>query len=86
MAYSFFNLGARFGVGGQRYVPASLPSGVTWYPLYVRLDGPQSRSGRVRKILPLPGLDTWTSSPVASPGNYTSINNILLSIKLYRRF
>jgi len=37
-------------VDGQRHVPAALPPGKSQYPLYRRLDGPQSRSGRVRKI------------------------------------
>jgi hypothetical protein len=37
-------------VGGQRHTPAALPSGKTRYPLFRRLDGPQGRSGRVRKI------------------------------------
>jgi hypothetical protein len=30
------------------------------YPLYRRLGGPQSRSGRVRKISPLSGIDSHT--------------------------
>jgi hypothetical protein len=38
------------GVGGQRNTPATLPPGKTRYPLYTRLGGPQSRSGRVPKI------------------------------------
>jgi hypothetical protein len=41
------------GLGGQRHVAAVLPPGKTRYPLYIRLVGPQSRSGRVRKISPL---------------------------------
>jgi hypothetical protein len=36
------------------------------YPLYRRLDGPQSRSGRVRKISSLPEFDTRAVQPVAS--------------------
>jgi hypothetical protein len=32
------------------------PPGMTWYPLSRRLGGPQSRSGRVRKILPPTGI------------------------------
>jgi hypothetical protein len=47
-------------VGGPRHAPAALPPGKTRYPLYTRLGGPQSRSGRVRKISPLPGLDPRT--------------------------
>ena len=38
----------------------------TQYPLYRRLGGPQIRSGRVRKISPLPGFDLRTVHPVAS--------------------
>ena len=44
--------------GGQQHVPATLPPGKTRYPLYRRLDGPQGRSGRVRKTSPPPGFDT----------------------------
>ena len=35
------------GMGGQRHAPTDLPPGETRYPLYRRLGGPQSRSGRV---------------------------------------
>ena len=35
-------------------------------PMYRRLGGPQSRSGQVRKISPLPGFDLRTVQPVAS--------------------
>ena len=45
------------GLGGQRHAPVSVPPGKTRYPLYRRLDGPQSRSGQVREISPLPGFD-----------------------------
>jgi len=38
------------GVGGQRHVPAALPTRKTRYPLCRWLGGPQSRSGRVWKI------------------------------------
>ena len=51
------------GVGGQHHAPAALPPGKTRYPLYRRLDGPQGRSGRVRKISSTPGFDP---RPVAS--------------------
>jgi hypothetical protein len=54
------------GEVGQRHAPATLPPGITRYTLYCRLGGPQSRSGRVRKILPPPGLDRRTVQPVAS--------------------
>jgi len=51
------------GVGGQRQAPAALPPGKTRYTLYRRLDGPQSRSGRVRKISPQLGFDPRTVGP-----------------------
>jgi hypothetical protein len=54
-------------VGGQRHAPAALPPGKTPYPLCRRLDVPQGRSGRVRKISPPPpGFDPPTVQPVAS--------------------
>ena len=40
------------GMGGQWHALAALPQGQTHYPLYRRLGGPQSQSGRVQKILP----------------------------------
>ena len=45
------------GVGGQRHVPAALPPRKTRLTLYRRMDGPQGRSGQVRKISPPPGFD-----------------------------
>ena len=57
---------ALVGVGGQRHAPAGLPPGKTPYPLYRRLDGPQGKSGRVRKISPLLTFDSLTAQPVAS--------------------
>jgi hypothetical protein len=54
------------GVGGQLHTPTALPPGMTRYPLYRMLGGPQGRSGRVRKISPPPGLDPRTVQPVAS--------------------
>jgi len=53
-------------VGGQRHIPAALPLGKTWYPLYRRLGGSQGRSGRMLKILPPPGFNPRTVQPVAS--------------------
>jgi hypothetical protein len=46
--------------------PGRFTPGKTRYPLYGRLGGPPSRSGRVRKISPLPGFDPRTVQPVAS--------------------
>jgi hypothetical protein len=53
-------------VGGQRHAQATLPPRKTRYPVYRRLAGPQSRSGRVRKNSPSPGFDSRTVQPVAS--------------------
>jgi hypothetical protein len=46
----------QMGVGGQRHGPAALLPGKTQCPMYTRLCGPQSRSGRVRKISPPTGI------------------------------
>jgi hypothetical protein len=54
------------GMGGQRHAPAALPPGKARYPLYRRLGGPQSWSGRVHTISPPPGFDLRTVQPVAS--------------------
>jgi hypothetical protein len=54
------------GVGGQRHAPAALIPGMTRYPLYRRLDGPQGLSGWVWRISPPPGFDPQTVQPVAS--------------------
>ena len=62
------------GVGSQRHGPATLPPGKTRYPLYKRLGGPQSRSGRVRKISPTPGFDLRTVQPVASRYTHWAIS------------
>jgi hypothetical protein len=51
---------------GQCHGPAVLPPGKTRYPLYMRLGGPQGRSGRVRKTSPKPGLNPGTVQPLAS--------------------
>jgi hypothetical protein len=63
-------------VGGQRHAPVALPLGKT------RLGGPQGRSGRARKISPLPVFDPRTVQPVASlyidwaiPAHDCNINN-----------
>ena len=53
------------GVGGHHHAPTALPSGKTQYPLYKRLGGPQSRSGRMRKNSPPPGFDPRTVQSVA---------------------
>jgi hypothetical protein len=45
-------------VGGRRQARAALPPGKTQYPMFMRLGGPQGRSGRVRKISPSSGIDS----------------------------
>jgi hypothetical protein len=54
------------GVGGQSHAPATLPPGMTRYPLYRRLGRPQCRSGRVPNISAPPGFDPQTVQLVAS--------------------
>jgi len=54
------------GVDGQRHAPAALPPQKHIYPLYRRLNGPQSRSGQVRKISAPPGFIPRTVQSVAS--------------------
>jgi hypothetical protein len=54
-------------VGGKRHAPTALsPGKENRYSLFRRLDGPQDRSGRVRKISPPPEFDARTVQPVAS--------------------
>jgi hypothetical protein len=53
-------------MGGQHNEPAALPPGKPRYVFNRRLDGPQGRSGRMRKILPPPAFDPRTVQPVAS--------------------
>jgi len=48
------------GVGVQRQAPDALPPGMTWYPLYRRLYGPQD--GKYR---PPPEFDPRTVQHVA---------------------
>jgi hypothetical protein len=59
-------------VGDQRHASAALPPGKTQYPLYRRLGGPQSQSGRLRNISPTPAFDPPTFQSVAS--RYTDWN------------
>ena len=54
------------GEGSASRPGRSLRRGMTRYPLYRRLGGPQGRSGPVRKISPPPGFDPRPArSPVA---------------------
>jgi hypothetical protein len=56
----FFNLAAGWGLGGQCKVPAALPWETSVIHCTEGWAGPGGRSGRVWKILPPPGLETWT--------------------------
>jgi hypothetical protein len=83
------------GVGGQRHAPAALPPVMTRYPLYRRLDGPQGRSGRVRKISPPTGIRSpnrqarseslYGLSYPGPPLKFTSVFRRLLAANLDRR-
>ena len=59
------NLDARCGERSTP-LPCRLPSGMTRYPLYRSLGGPQNRYERVLKISPPPGFDPSTIQAVAS--------------------
>ena len=50
------------GMGGQHNAPAALSPGMSRYPLYKRLGGPQGRSERLRKISPHQGSISGPSS------------------------
>ena len=69
MALPFLDHGTKGGEGSASRPGHSLPPGKTLYPLYRRLDGPQGRSGKVRKISPPPGFDPRTVQPVDSRYN-----------------
>jgi hypothetical protein len=62
-------------VGGQRHDPAALPRERTRYPWYRRLGGPQGRSGRARKISPLPGFDPRTVQLVAREPSFSMLTD-----------
>ena len=66
IALLFLDHGTRRGEGSASRPGRSLSPGKTRYPLYRRLDGPQGRSGKVRKMSPPPGFDLRTAQPVAS--------------------
>ena len=65
----------------QRHAPTAVPPGVTRYPLCRRLGGPQSRSGRVRKIQPIAGR--YTDYAIPDPGK--NLNNRILENTGIRR-
>ena len=66
IAVLFLYHGTRRGEGSASRPGRSLPPAKSRYPLYMRLGGPHSRSGQVRKISPLLGFDPWTVQTVAS--------------------
>ena len=61
--YPFMTTALEGGEGSSSRLGRFLSPGKN---LYRRLDGPQDRSGQVRKILPPPGFDPRTVQPVAS--------------------
>ena len=60
----------------------ALPPGKTRYPLYRRLGGPQSRSGRVENLAP-PGFDPRTVQPVVSRYTYWATRPTFLTVHCY---
>ena len=58
--YSFFNLGTWWGGWSTPRPGRFTPRKQTLFPLDRKLGGPQSRSGRVRKISSPPGFDPRT--------------------------
>ena len=62
---TFPSTSALDGVGVQHHALTALPPGKATYPLYLRLGGPQGRSGRVWKIPP-PGFDPRPVQPVCA--------------------
>jgi len=53
-------------MGGKRNDPVALPPGKPRYAFNRRLDGPQGRCGRMRKISPPSAFNPRTVQPVAS--------------------
>jgi hypothetical protein len=64
--YPFLTTALKGGEGSASRLGRLLPQGNTRYLLYMMLDGPQGRSGQVRKISPPPGFDPRTVQLVAS--------------------
>ena len=69
-------------------LPGGFTPGITRYPLYRRLVGPQGWSGRIRKISPTPGLDPRTVQLVASRYIDCAIpdHNLLMKINANRDY
>ena len=78
--YSFMTTALEGGEGSASLPGRSLHPGRTRDPLYRRLDGPQGRSGQVRKISPPPGFDPRTVQPVASHYTYWAIPGVKCSL------
>jgi len=69
------------GMGGQRHAPTALsppPSGMTRYPFYGRLDGPQDWSGLVRKISPPQHHDSIPGPSIPQPVAIPTALSLLL--------
>jgi len=67
IALLFLYLWRWMEMGGQRSCPGRFDLGKeTHYPLCRRLNGPQGRSGRLRKTSTPQGFDPLTAQPVAS--------------------
>jgi hypothetical protein len=69
------------GVGWLAPLPTAIPLGKKRYPLFRRLGGPQSRSERMQKTSPPPGLDPRTAQPIGSHYNdYTILVQYYIQI------
>jgi hypothetical protein len=66
IALPFHDHGTRRGEGSASRPGRSQTPGKTQYSFYMRLGGPQGRSGQVRITSPPPGFDPRTVQPVAS--------------------
>jgi hypothetical protein len=69
------------GIRRKRDALTALPLGMTQYPSYSRLGGPQGRSGPVRKISPPPGFDPSTVESLTS--RYTSPHSGILQTHIH---
>ena len=54
------------GLGGQHHTLAALPPGMTQYPLYWGLGGPQGWCGLVWNVSPSPGFSFWIMQHIVS--------------------
>jgi len=61
-------------VCGQRQSPA----GKLQHQMYMRLDGPQGRAGRVRKTSPPPGFDPRTVQSVATEISWPTLYILII--------